>query len=228
VVHPDHFLPGEILQQATSAAVKDTSVIAFALPIHPETLRSNALQTEGPSLRWNHSRWQGEIFAEALTRNLVAALEGAGGVGLAPALTPLFQVQRPPKPVASTWSQRHIAYAAGLGTFSLCDGFITSKGMGVWCGSVVTDLKLRPSEKPYGHHMANCRHHTTGKCGACVARCPSGALSEEGHDKAKCMEVLFIGQKPWLEGVHGPGYIGKYAGCGLCMTGVPCSDRIPS
>jgi hypothetical protein len=30
-----------------------------------------------------------------------------------------------------------------------------------------------------------------------------------------------------MEGAHGPGYIGLYAGCGLCQTGVPCESRIP-
>ena len=30
-----------------------------------------------------------------------------------------------------------------------------------------------------------------------------------------------------MEGAHGPGFIGSYAGCGLCQTGVPCATLIP-
>jgi epoxyqueuosine reductase QueG len=120
-----------------------------------------------------------------------------------------------------------MAYAAGLGTFSLNDGFITPKGMTMRCGSVVVDLKLAPSIRPYENHLANCRFYAEGRCGVCITRCPYGAITEKGHDKIKCRDALFWAQKPWIEGTHGPGYIGRYAGCGLCQTGVPCESRIP-
>jgi len=51
--------------------------------------------------------------------------------------------------LASNWSQRHIAYAAGLGTFSLSDGFITPKGIAMRCGSVVCDAALSPTLQVY-------------------------------------------------------------------------------
>jgi len=95
------------------------------------------------------------------------------------------------------------------------------------CGSMVTNLKLTASPRPYPHHLANCLFYATGKCGVCIRRCPGDAISEQGHDKAKCSQVIFKVQKPWLDGDHGPGYIGQYAGCGLCQTGVPCEHRIP-
>jgi epoxyqueuosine reductase QueG len=62
----------------------------------------------------------------------------------------------------------------------------------------------------------------------CIRLCPGGAISEKGHDKLKCINVLMERQKPWLEGAHGPGFIGRYAGCGLCQSGVPCARRIPA
>jgi epoxyqueuosine reductase QueG len=95
------------------------------------------------------------------------------------------------------------------------------------CGSVAASIKLKPSVKPYEHHLANCLFYAAGKCGKCIHRCPGGAISEKGHDKLKCFEVLFVKQKPWAEGAYGSGYIGSYAGCGLCQTGVPCESRIP-
>jgi epoxyqueuosine reductase len=234
IVHEKHLSPREILslyltemlkyETATSGSV---SVISFVLPVHRETRLSNAREKEGPSLRWNHTRWHGQDFIIELSKYLVALLEGMGFSAVAPELSPFFEILILPGGFASKWSHRHIAYAAGLGTFSLNDGFITSKGMAMRCGSVVTNLKLEPSARPYAHHLANCLFYTTGKCGKCIRRCPGGAISEKGHDKLKCFKILYETQKPWLEGAHGEGYIGKYAGCGLCQTGVPCEKRIP-
>ena len=235
VVHELHLSPREMLSLYLIETLKheapklgSVSVISFVLPIESETRLSNAREKEGPSLRWNHTRWYGQDFIIELSKYLVSLLEGMGFSAIAPELSPFFEILLVPGGFASKWSQRHIAYAAGLGTFSLNDGFITSKGLAVRCGSVVTNIKLKPSIKPYKHHLANCLFYATGKCGECIRRCPGGAISEKGHDKLKCFQVLYETQKPWLEGAHGQGYIGKYAGCGLCQTGVPCENRIPA
>ncbi len=234
-VSPDHMTPREVLAipaceitMGASPHSGDMSVISFVLPIAIETRKSNAREKEGPSLRWNHTRWKGQEFITELSRYLVAWLENKGARAVAPDLCACFKIARlPDGSITSNWSHRHAAYAAGLGTFSLNDGFITPKGIAARFGSIVTDLKLEPSERPYSGHLANCRFYAEGKCGACIRRCPGGALSEKGHDKQKCREVLFEKQKSWLTGAHGSGYIGQYAGCGLCQTGVPCENRIP-
>jgi epoxyqueuosine reductase QueG len=234
VVHELHFSPREMLTLHLSEALKDeapqlagVSVISFILPINRETLRANAGEKEGPSLRWNHTRWKGQDFITGLSTYLVSLLESIGVHALAPEISPYFKILQVSGGFTSNWSQRHIAYAAGLGTFSLNEGFITSKGMAMRCGSVVAGIKLKPSIKPYEHHLANCLFYNSGKCGECIRRCPGGAISENGHDKLKCFGVLFVKQKLWMEGEHGSEYIGNYAGCGLCQTGVPCESRIP-
>jgi len=234
LIHQHHFLPREILINHLKETMKveanypeHVSVVSFVLPANRKTLRSNALETEGPSLRWNHTRWKGQEFIKTLSRELVFLLKGLGVQAVAPELTPFFKIMALPDGFVSNWSQRHIAYAAGLGTFSLNDGFITARGMAMRCGSVVIGLKLKPSIRPYKHYRANCLFYAGEKCGWCITRCPGSAISEKGHDKLKCFHVLYVHQAPWLKGDHGPGYIGKYAGCGLCQTGVPCSDRIP-
>lgn len=235
IVHEKHCSPREMLSlnlketlKHETAEIGSVSVISFVLPITHETRMSNAQEKEGPSLRWNHTRWQGQDFITELSRYLISLLESMGFSAVAPDLSSFFEILVVPGGFASTWSQRHIAYAAGLGTFSLNDGFITSRGLAVRCGSVITNLKLEPSARPYAHHLANCLFYATGKCGKCIGRCPGNAISEKGHDKLKCFQVLFEKQKSWLEGDHGKGYIGKYAGCGLCQTGVPCENRIPA
>jgi epoxyqueuosine reductase QueG len=235
VVHELHLSPKEVLTLHLTETLKDeapqvanVSVISFMLPINRETLRANAREKEGPSLRWNHTRWKGQEFIAGLSTYLVSRLETMGVHALAPEISPYFKIIQVSDDFTSNWSQRHIAYAAGLGTFSLNEGFITSKGLAMRGGSVVAGIKLKPSIKPYEHHLANCLFYASGKCGECIRRCPGGAISEKGHDKMKCFEVLFEKQKPWLEGAYGSGFIGNYAGCGLCQTGVPCESRIPA
>lgn len=234
VVHKDHFTPREILtkyllevREDEAAVIEQISVVAIVLPYNRETMHVNALEKEGPALRWNHTRWKGQDFNNELVKYIIAVLESIGVIAVAPDQASLYRIVRPPESLASTWSHRHIAYAAGLGTFSLNDGFITSKGIGVRCNSFVIHAKLEPSVRPYANHLANCTFYVSGKCGACISRCPGNAISKEGHDKLQCHKVLFVQQKPWLEGEHGPGYIGAYAGCGLCQTGVPCATSIP-
>ena len=65
----------------------------------------------------------------------------------APVIQPYFKIQSNEKGDYSDWSERHIAYVAGQGTFSLSDGFITERGIAHRCGSVVIDLKLPPSPR---------------------------------------------------------------------------------
>jgi len=234
VVSEEHLLPREILARHLQETLNrpdvhpdSVSVISFVLPVNRETLRTNASEKEGPSLRWNHTRWKGQDFILALSANLAALLQTMGVYALVPELSSDFKMMMIADGFTSTWSQRHIAYAAGLGTFSLNEGFITARGMAMRLGSVVAGMKLKPSARPYQHFRANCLFYAGGKCGKCISRCPGGAITEHGHDKLKCFEVLYKMQAPWLNGEHGPGYIGKYAGCGLCQTGVPCADRIP-
>ena len=125
--------------------------------------------------------------------------------------------------LASTWSERHSAHAAGLGTFGLCDGLITPVGKAVRVGSVVARLKLPPTPRPYDNHRAWCLFFAKGKCMACAARCPVGAISEKGKDKKICRPHLKPASEEYVKQHFGfDGY-----GCGLCQTKVPCESGIP-
>ena len=225
-----HLTPKEVLQQAAGAAgdngrrVSEASVVSWILPIAQTARLANRAMAEGPCLAWNNVRWHGQELSNALARHVVTLIEQGGYRAVAPDQASFFAQRDLPNGRASNWSHRHVAYVAGLGTFSLTDGFITPRGIAMRTNSVVTDLKLPPSPRRYASHVANCPFLVDGSCGACIKRCPAGALSAKGHDKLRCREYMTATLRPWLQR---PGYGGSEAGCGLCQTKVPCEDRIP-
>lgn len=233
-----HLMPREVLERAlvespgaAHASLDEIRVVGWILPIAEATRAGNRDQVDRPSLAWGHTRTYGEHFNEALRRHVVAVLRGAGYLAAAPAVEPYFRIlnEGPASPPASVWSERHVMYAAGLGTFGLSDGFITPRGMAMRCGSVVTNLPLEVTPRRYTNHTANCLHLSAGTCGQCVERCPAGAITREGgHDKATCQAYSYGTLRPLLGEYGLDGEPGAAVGCGLCQTGVPCEAGIPA
>lgn len=75
----------------------------------------------------------------------------------------------------SNWSERHIAFVAGLGTFGLSKSLITKRGCAGRYGSVITSLPFKSIRREYDGVYDYC-----SMCGECIARCPSGAITKEG------------------------------------------------
>ena len=226
VIGDFHWSPAQAFEQTHGAGSFTTgTVIVWSLPIVEATRKSNRKEKKLPSRQWAHTRWFGEMFNNAVRDAVVAEVKKLGGRGVAPATLEGFKaVKDPTVGIASLWSERHAAYAAGLGTFSLNDALITERGIAMRLGSVVTDLTIAPSEKPYAELRSNCLYFMDGSCGKCAKRCPTGAISKEGgHDKEKCRVYSYgtvldeVGEKFGV----------KVAGCGLCQTAVPCEYRIP-
>jgi len=199
------------------------TVISWILPQTEATKSDQRKRTRFPCERWVRARIYGEEVNDKLRRHVVAMLRQAGYEAVAPALSPLWATNKSSRYVyASTWSERHAAYAAGLGTFGLCDGLITPKGKAMRCGSAIAKIDIQPSNRPYSDHHAYCLFFSRGTCGECISRCPAGALSRAGHDKTKCSEYLQITRRYATSHYGFEGY-----GCGLCQTGVPCESGIP-
>jgi epoxyqueuosine reductase len=229
-----HLTPREALEiyrqrKDVESAPAAVNVVAAILPFPEATRQTGRRQTDTPSLRWNHARWQGQKVVDALLAHLSSQLEALGHYGYAPDRSDVFKVHRFEDGPASNWSVRHIAYAAGLGTFSLNDGMITPRGIAVRCISLVCDVPLPPSPRPYSHHLENCRFFPDGACRRCIERCPAGAVSEKGHDKVLCGQYIRYSAPPILEaqGIRDQ-FIGPNVTCGLCQTGVPCEHGIPA
>jgi hypothetical protein len=230
VIGRHHFTPWEILRwQAENNGVKppepeDISVISFVLPFSENTRRDNAAAVEWTSERWAQTRLLGEIFSQTFVREIVTDLMGRGILAIAPDVTPMFNKKRYPKVGwASPWSHRHVAYAAGLGTFGMHDFLITEKGVAHRLGSFVVNLKLAPNrQRPEDIH-ANCLHYQGTQCLKCAKRCPVAAITaERAHEKEICYQKVADSLKYCNEHYH----IFIY-GCGLCAAGVPCASEIP-
>ena len=222
-----HFTPQEIFELTFGGRKpsKNLSVISWVLPTSEDIRKSNRKETRYPSLLWAHAREFGEQFNVKLRNHLVSILKKRGYKAVAPMNSPFWKRLRSPEVgIASNWSERHVAYACGLGAFGLSDGLITAKGKAMRVGSVVIDLPLEPSKKFYPHHKANCLYYFNRTCKACAARCPAGAITEKGHDKDKCFEYTHsvVGKAKMEE--YGVGITGY---CGLCQTKVPCEFEIP-
>lgn len=228
IIGPFHLTPLEVTraaldsgEQAAHFGLADLRVICWALPITRETRLSNRREVVGPSERWAHTRTFGQEFNHALRDQVTAWLRAEGYVAVAPTLSSLYAQGPSVSAYTSAWSERHALYAAGLGTFSLNDGFITAKGIAMRCGSVITNLPLPVTPRTFANYRANCLFYSGG-CDACIRRCPAGAISPQGHDKAKCAAYHQTVLAP-LCASYGVAMVG----CGLCQTGVPCESCIP-
>jgi hypothetical protein len=206
------------------AKAAELAVVSWVLPQTEDTKSDNRGMKDLPAERWVRSRNFGEAFNLLLARHVAGELKGKGIQAFVPAQSPGWGWQESARyGFSSNWSERHAAYAAGLGTFSLCDGLITPKGKAMRCGSVIARVEITPAKRPYDNPRAYCLFYANGKCRKCISRCPAGAITEAGHDKAKCKAFLFDTVAPYARDKWG---IESY-GCGLCQTGVPCESGIP-
>ena len=221
-----HWTPWEVFNQhcpGEKAAPNDLTVISWVLPQREMVRRANRKNRKFPAEEWARIRVYGENCNVALRQHVAEKLTAMGYAAIAPMLVPNWTIVKSEKySYASSWSERHAAYAAGLGTFGLCDGLITQRGKALRAGSVVAKISLEPTPRPYNDHQAYCLFFVNGSCGKCIDRCPVRAITEAGHDKEKCRQHLVSARKYVTKTYNFEGY-----GCGLCQVGVPCESGIP-
>ena len=208
------------------APARELRVISYVLPQTPETCADQRLQKDMPTERWARSRFFGEEFNCDLRLHLAATLTKAGYPCVAPERLPDFAYQQSERfGIASNWSERHAAFIAGHGTFSLSDAMITRWGKAVRFGSVVARIDLPATERVYGdNHHAWCLWYARGTCGACAKRCPADAITTgDGHDKQACFSYIRETTTPYATKTYGTGA----TPCGLCQVKIPCEAQVP-
>ncbi len=203
-VNPDFWLPGA------------KSIISFFLPFSKELKESYDPKSPLPSLEWVSGRQNGEVFVNVVRRALARYIQKQGGQVVIPNLDVRYHAVN----LLPNWSERHVGFIAGVGTFGLHCGLLTAKGTAGRLGSVVTDLEIMPTQRSYSDVYEYCLQHFDGSCGLCIQRCPVGAINTEGKDHRICMtnsaNNVWPAFREW-----------GYHSCGHCQTHLPCSDAIP-
>lgn len=214
IIGPGYYTPLKWLPSAGT-------VVSFFLPFTEKVRSSNRADASYPSQEWLYGRIEGQAFISRYMKNLKQVLCDQGIMTCVPSLDERFGIQFVPISekgisdfrASSRWSERHAAYACGLGTFGLSRGFITEKGMAGRLASIIVSEKWKADERNYTGVYDYCI-----RCGACAAKCPVHAISpEKGKNNILCNEHLES-----MKLKYAPRY-----GCGKCQVGVPCEFRAP-
>jgi len=217
----EHFcLPEEWLPKAKT-------VMSFFLPFTDVIKKGNKRDMSWPSEEWLHGRIEGQALLNKLCQYLKSELINRGHNSIVPSLDKRFWANtgfnknhpnycndsKSNLSFTSNWSERHVAFVSGLGTFGLSKGLITTKGISGRFGSIITELYLPTDKRKYKDIYEYC-----SMCGACVKNCPVNAISlDKGKNHIICSNFLDETAEKYK-----PRY-----GCGKCQIGVPCESNIP-
>jgi epoxyqueuosine reductase QueG len=223
---PEEVIRGKAKESSLAYIPGELSVLCWSLPFAGHIKQSNARKEVWASVKWGHAYDAGEAFNNLVRKTLEDHFATRGILAVAPASSAMWRrIDDLPGGHTSNWSERHALYAAGLGTFSINDGFITDKGMAMRCGSIVVNRAFPVSERRYNDYRANCLFAAKGICGKCMERCPAFAITAGGHDKVQCRRYR---EKLFGDFLHDMcGLDVRMDFCGLCQTGVPCESVNP-
>ena len=214
IVSKSHQTPDEVLSEASV-------IIAYYVPFTRELAQTNRIAGTLVSPEWAQSYEETNAMFLKLNEFLITKIEEMGYQAAVSPETLDFDRQK----LISNWSHRHIARAAGLGTFGINNMLITKSGC---CGrfhSIITTLDVEtdsPLEEEY------CLYKKNGSCGVCIKYCPAHALSEDGYDREKCYGVLQKNAKIYRNfgSSYGGGREEEPSGsdvCGKCIVNAPCA-----
>jgi epoxyqueuosine reductase QueG len=242
VVSFRHLQPREYLHRIfpRNTDLAHVSVIVWVLPFTMEIRRSNRKKTM-PSRRYSLSRNNGGALIYNMSLRLSEQMHKKGIAAVSPILSTEYDTFRMPEfTFSSTWSERHVAYVAGLGYFGLNEALITPLGINVRIGSIITNMQLESSSPRDEDYRAFCLKDGGDSCGLCAERCPVGAISKSGLDKSICYSQRKAIRNEYLEhylhelqmlpsplSISGRRRNRYSLGCALCQCGVPCEGQDP-
>ncbi len=201
-VETKHKKPSDYLENPTI-------VISCFVPFTKEVSRSNTgIEGNFTSEEWSNAYVVTNTMLGDLAQATAEEIQRLGYNGAVPT-----GISMKEGILKSPWSHRHIAFAAGLGTFGINNMLITRSGCcGRYC-SVISDIPVTPDKILEGE---NCLYKKNGSCKKCVEHCFYGALTTEGFDRFKCFEACMRNEKLYGEEV-----------CGKCVTEIPCAFIAP-
>lgn len=204
-----HLIPTEVMPDAAS-------VICYYIPFTKELAASNK---EGAmaSPEWARAYEELNALIAELNERICEYLRDGGYNGATSAKATEFDEEK----LISDWSQRHMAYAAGLGTFGINNMLITENGCCGRYSSVVTDMPMAWGEPRMEEH---CLYKKNGGCGVCMKNCPVSALTPTGYDRQKCYDKCKENAAVYKDYGTSYGAEGSEV-CGKCVTGSPCAFK---
>lgn len=207
----------------------DPSALRVISLVFPQTEKTKELQNKQlkyPCKNWYLSRGEWEKMMKEFSIKIEESLESEGIKAVCVDLIDdIKEMQSQSLGAASNWSHRHAAFAAGMGTFGLSDGFISERGMAVRLATIIVEADLEVTDRGNRGHYDWCLYFKSGICGSCIRRCPVRAITEKGHDKVACGNYKdTVCADNWPEEIDRNGY---KIGCGLCQTKIPCMDKRP-
>ena len=202
IISPTHYIPQDFLSDCTV-------VLSYFLPFENDIGYRNESGYD-PDPVWITAYIETNQLFSALNDFLIDLCKKWGYSAVTPAPAGMIDKEH----IYSNWSQRHVAYAAGLGTFGLNNMLITDQGT---CGrfySLITNLPVQ-SDQPLQEER--CLYKKAGVCGLCVKQCPIHAFNSDNEfDRKRCEAHLAE-----LEECFGGD------ACGKCVVGLPCTYQIP-
>ena len=215
LVGPSHMEPQEVLPGATV-------ILSYYLPFTPKLAKTNRQDFSHASPQWAQAYEETNRMFMSLNEYLMDVLQEKGYTGVVP--SEAYRFDR--KKLISNWSQKHIAYAAGLGTFGIHKLLITPRGCCGRFSSIVTDLDVECTG-PMTEEL--CLYKKNGSCGKCMAHCPVHALEVDAFHREKCYGLLLENAHIYRQ--YGNSYEDRSRGsenigsevCGKCITSSPCS-----
>jgi len=201
IVGPHHLHPTELLPSAET-------VIAFFLPFAEEIINANRKDSE-IAREWAVAYIETNDLIKTISSELKKELTPLGIDVVTQPATHNFNEQD----LTASWSNKSMAYVAGLGTFGINHLLITKAGCAGRFGSTVISAKIPASPRP---SIENCLYIRDSKCQFCVKNCPTAALTLEGLDKQRCYTRLLEVDKLFPD-------LGLCDVCGKCAVG-PCAS----
>ncbi len=205
VANENHLKPFDILESAST-------VIAYFLPFEDFIGQSN-IKERTASLEWARAYVETNLLLGQINDDLIKFFTKMG-----------FEAGKLPpdqnmdyERLTSVWSNRHVAYIAGLGKFGINNMLITEKGSCGRYGNIVTNFKIQATKRTANE---NCLFKHDGSCGICVDNCVNDALFIDNFDRFKCYEMCQVNEQIYKE-------LGQAGVCGKCLVGLPCTSTNP-